>query len=168
MILIAGLLFMIGIMAETAQAFIGNYIFEFSPLLSAYFNTALNYIISVFIVTLWFAILFRFLPDGRPDWHIALAGGFVTAILFNAGKLLLRLLLSYSNINTVYGTSAAIVLLLLFVFYSSLILYYGAAFTKIWALFKGHPIQPLHHAVSYKVVETEVDEMHQETKAGST
>ncbi len=158
-ILIAGLLFVIGIVAEAAQAFIGNYIFEFSPVLSAYFNTALNYIISIFIVTLWFAVLFRFLPDGRPVWPVAIAGGFITALLFNVGKLILKWLLSYSNINTVYGTSASIVLLLLFVFYSSLILYYGAAFTKMWAVFKKMPIKPLSHAMNYKVVESEVDEV---------
>jgi membrane protein len=152
-ILIAGLLFMIGILGESLQAFLGRFVFEISPFLSSYFNSFLNYLISICVVTLWFMLMFRFLPDGRPDWSIAFAGGFITAILFTIGKLILHWLLSYSNITTLYGTSASIVLLLLFVFYSSLILYYGAAFTKIWGIYKGRPIEPLHHAMHYRVIE---------------
>ncbi len=159
-ILIAGLLFVIGILAEGLQAFIGKYIFEVSPLLSFYFNSTLNYLISIISVTLWFAVVFRFLPDGRPGWSVAFAGAFLTAILFNIGKIVLRWLLTYSNINTLYGTSASIVLLLLFVFYSALILYYGAAFTKIWAIHKAQPIHPLPHAMHYRIIESDVEEKH--------
>jgi len=157
-ILVAGLLFVIGIMAEAAQAFVGKYIAELSPALYSYFNSAFNYIFSVLVVMLWFAVLFRFLPDGRPKWNIALIGGLLTAILFTIGKLILHVLLSYSNINTLYGTSASIVLLLLFVFYSALILYFGAAFTKVWALHCGTPIEPNAHAFHYKIIEAAIDE----------
>lgn len=157
-IIIAGILFAIGMLAEGIQAFIGDYLFEYSPLLSAYFNSALNYILSVFIVTLWFAILFRYLPDAKPAWSIAFAGAFLTGILFTIGKIVLHWLLTYSNINTLYGTSASIVLLLLFVFYSSLILYFGAAFTKVWGIYKRLPIRPLPHAIHYSLIEASEDE----------
>ena len=156
-ILIAGLLFVIGLLAEGAQAFLGKYVFEISPALSFYFNSALNYITSIIIVTLWFTTVFRYLPDGRPEWQVAFAGGFLTAILFNVGKVLLHWMLSYSNINTVYGTSTSIVLLLLFVFYSALILYYGAAFTKCWGINSEHPIKPLPHAMHYRLMEAEIE-----------
>lgn len=156
-ILVAGILFVLGLFAEGLQAFVGRYIFEFSPLLSFYFNSVFNYFFSILIVTLWFSILFRFLPDGRPAWRIAFAGGLLTAILFNIGKIILHWLLSYSNINTLYGTSASIVLLLLFVFYSALILYYGASFTKIWGQYKGQPIKPLPHAIHYRLTESQMN-----------
>jgi membrane protein len=156
-ILVAGLLFVIGLVSEALQAFVDNYILEFSPLLSTYFNNVVHYSISVFIVTLWFAVVFRYLPDGRPNWRVALTGGLVTSILFNAGKILLRYLLGYSNINTIYGASGSIVLLLLFVFYSSLILYYGAVFTKLWASHNNKPIKPLPHAQRYVLSEAPVD-----------
>lgn len=155
-ILIAGLLFVIGLIAEGIQTFIGNYISEISPVLSFYFHSALNYVISIIIVTLWFAIVFRYLPDGRPKWNIAFIGAFLTAILFNIGKIILHWLLTYSNLNTVYGASASIVLLLLFVFYSALILYYGAAFTKVYAIAKNNPIEPLPYAMHYKLIEAEI------------
>lgn len=157
-ILIAGLLFVIGLLADGAQAFVGKYIFEVSPGLSFYFSSALNYVTSVVIVTLWFTVLFRYLPDGRPDWKVAFAGGFLTGILFNIGKIVLHWLLTYSNINTLYGTSASIVLLLLFVFYTALILYYGASFTKLWSTYHDYPIKPLPHAMHYQIIEADVDE----------
>jgi membrane protein len=157
-ILVAGILFMIGLLAEGMQAFIGKYIFEISPLLSAYYNSVLNYIISIIVETMWFVIVFRYLPDGRPQWRVAFAGGFLTALLFTIGKVVLHWLLSYSNITTLYGTSASIVLLLLFVFYSALILYYGAAFTKVWGLSRDQPIRPLPHAMHYRLIEAEHDE----------
>jgi len=156
-ILVAGLLFVIGLLAEGAQAFLGKYVYELSPALSFYFKSALNYITSIIIVTLWFSIVFRYLPDGRPEWKVSFAGGFLTAILFNIGKIILHWMLSYSNINTVYGTSASIVLLLLFVFYTALILYYGAAFTKCWGTNSGHPIRPLPHAMHYRLMEAEIE-----------
>jgi membrane protein len=152
-ILGAGILFAIGLMGEAAQAYLGQYIFEVSPLLARYFNSVLNHLISVGIVTLWFAIVFRFLPDARPAWKVVLVGALLTSVLFTIGKLVLRFLLTYSNINTVYGASGSIVLLLLFVFYSSLILYYGAAFTKIWGAHHDNPIRPLHYASHYNISE---------------
>ena len=152
-ILIAGVLFMLGILAEALKVIIGDYIFEISPLVAFYFNSVVKYIISIFVVTLWFMMVFRYLPDGRPTWRIAFGGGLVTAILFTIGKIILHWLLSYSNITTVYGASASIVLLLLFVFYSALILYFGASFTKIWGIYKNQPIEPLPHARYYRVIE---------------
>lgn len=150
-ILVAGILFVAGLLAAGAQAFLGKYLYQVSPLLTSYFNSVLNHLLSIIIVTLWFAIVFRFLPDGRPEWKVAITGALVTSLLFTGGKLVLRWLLSHSNINTLYGASGSIVLLLLFVFYSSLILYYGAAFTKIWGTYQDKPIRPLPHARQYKL-----------------
>jgi len=152
-IVFAGILFVFGLLIEGSQAFLGNYIREMLPGLAFYFNNIVRNAFSVLVVTLWFAIMFRYLPDGRPTWGVALTGAFVTSLLFNSGKVLLRFLLSYSNLNNIYGTSTSIVLLLLFVFYSSLILYFGATFTKIWSIHKKRPIKLLHHAVNYRITE---------------
>lgn len=150
-ILFAGILFVFGLLVETSQAFLGNYIQKLIPSLAFYFNNVVRTTFSVLFVTLWFAIMFRYLPDGRPSWKIALTGAVVTSLLFNGGKVLLRFLLSYNNLNDIYGTSTSIVLLLLFVFYSSLILYFGAAFTKVWSIYKKQPIKPLKYAVNYHI-----------------
>lgn len=157
-ILVTGILFAIGLLAEGAQAFMGRYIFELSPVFAFYFNNTFNHLFSVLIVTLWFAIVFRFLPDARPQWKVVLTGALVTSLLFNIGKVVLRWLLTYSNIDTLYGASGSIVLLLLFVFYSSLILYFGAAFTKVWGSHYHAPIRPLPHAIHYQLAEADDDD----------
>lgn len=154
-IVVAGVLFVIGLVAEAAQAYLGKYIFELSPMLASYYKGILNYLLSISIVTVWFAIVFRYLPDGKPQWKVAFTGGLLTSILFNIGKLVLGWLLTYSNLNTVYGTSGSIVLLLLFVFYASLILYFGATFTKVWALHRGMPIKPRPYAQHYQLAEVD-------------
>ena len=156
-ILIAGVLFMIGLLTEGIQAILGKYIDEIRPGMSIYFNGVLSHLFSIIIVTAWFAFLFHYLPDGQPKWRITLMGAFVTSVLFTIGKLVLRFLLFQSNISKLYGASGSIVLLLLFVFYSSLILYYGAAFTKVWSEYRGIKIQPLRHAIHYAVSEVVTD-----------
>ena len=154
-IVLAGVLFVIGLILEGGQAFLWQYMKELLPNTARFFNSVLNYLVSVVIVTIWFAFVFRYLPDARPQWRVALTGAFVTSLLFNIGRLILHWLLSYSNIDNLYGASGSIVLLLLFVFYSSLILYYGAAFTKVWGVCNGCPIEPLPHAMHYQIVEAE-------------
>lgn len=139
-IFVSGLLFSVGVFIETVQVFIGNYFIKIFPSLSALFNQALAITISVFIIAIWFLIIFRYLSDSRPKWGIAWAGALFTSVLFSIGKMLLHLLLTYNNINNIYGASASIVLLLLFVFYSAMILYYGASFTKMWGQYKGQNI----------------------------
>src|SRR6478672_8736815 len=152
-ITLAGFIFLIGIVMEGARTLASNYIFEFSPLLSIYFKGILNQVVSVLVVMIWFMMVFRYLPDARPEWKVAFVGALVTALLFTGGKVILHWLLTYSNINNVYGASASMVLLLLFVFYSSLILYYGATFTMVWGEYKKKPIMPLPYAAHYRVIE---------------
>jgi membrane protein len=152
-ILFAGVLFVVGLLAESAQLYVGKYLLEVSPLLSTYFNTITSSVLSILITMSWFTAVFRYLPDGRPKWKIAWMGGFLTSLLFMLGKIILHVMLTYSSINNFYGASASIVLLLLFVFYSALILYYGASFTKIWALHQEHPIIPVHGSIHYSLVE---------------
>lgn len=136
LILLTGLLFSVGILIETVQVFIGNYFIRIFPSLSSLFNLVLAFTISTLIVAIWFLLIFRYLTDVRPKWNIAWAGALFTSILFSIGKIVLHWLLTYNNITNFYGASASIVLLLLFVFYAAMILYFGAAFTKVFAQHK--------------------------------
>jgi membrane protein len=147
------ILFFLSILAEGFKALLDQSIQLSLTALGHYFIGALNYLLSVVFVTLWFAIIFRLLPDARAPWSVAFVGAFVTSLLFNAGKYLLRLLLVNSNLNNLYGASASFVLLLLFVFYASLILYYGVAFTRVWAMHVNAVIRPLPYATHYKLMD---------------
>lgn len=152
-IFFAGVLFIIDLVAEGARTFLGKYIDLYLPALAIYYNSALNYVISVIIVTIWFFLVFYFLPDGRPRWKAGLTGALVTSILFNIGKAVLKVMLTYSSINSIYGASASTVLILLFMFYSSLIFYFGACFTDAWAARAGQPVQPLPNASRFEITD---------------
>lgn len=157
-ILFTGFVFILGLFFEAAMAYLGKYIEQLVPDLVTYYRSAFSYLITVITATLWFALVFYLLPDGRPRWKILFTGALVTSILFNIGKLVLRWLLTYSNINSIYGASASIVLLLLFVFYCSLIFYFGASFTTVWADANGVPVQPLPHAKKYRIADVKEED----------
>ena len=146
-----GVLIIISIAAETIRVKMSQNISGVSTTIAFYVNSGLSHFFSLLFVALWFGIIFRLLPDARPSWKVALTGGFVTAVLFIIGRYILRFLLINSNISSLYGTSGSIVLVLLFVFYSSLILYFGAAFTFECADYLHQPIKPLSYATKYKV-----------------
>ncbi|RYZ62359.1 MAG: YihY/virulence factor BrkB family protein [Chitinophagaceae bacterium] len=150
-----GILFVFSILAEGFKAFLDSSITSVMPAFATYFSGFLNYVFSTLFVSCWFAIIFRLLPDAKAAWRVAFAGAILTGVLFTIGKYILRLLLVNSDLNTVYGASASIVLLLLFVFYSSLIMYFGAAFTVVWSEYWRIPIRPLRYATHYKVAAVE-------------
>lgn len=152
-ILITGLLFMAGIFIDGFEVLAGEHIEKTWHGGGNFFKGALNEIVGVVIVTSWFIILFRFLADGRPTWKAAIAGGVLTGILYSTGKTLLSALIKNSNIATIYGASASIVLILLFVFYSAFLLYYGASFIKVYSEATGKQVQPRNKAYRYQLRE---------------
>jgi membrane protein len=150
-ILITGILFLIVLLAEGGLNIVGQTTVNSSSGIQEFINTAVRQLISFILISVWFFVLFRLLPDGRPTWKTLVAGAIFTSLLFTAGKLLLKWLLTYTSMEKVYGPSTSSVLLLLFVFYSSFIFYYGACFTKVWADFYNSPIHPSKRAESYKL-----------------
>jgi membrane protein len=150
-ILIAGILFLIVLLAEGGLDLMQQNTNDPSPVYQFFGQTVVKQLISFILISVWFFVLFRLLPDGRPSWRTLVAGSIFTSLLFTAGKLLLKWLLTYSSMETVYGPSTSSVLLLLFVFYSSFIFYYGACFTKAWAELHNKPILPTKRAESFKL-----------------
>lgn len=148
-IIFTGLLFLATLFAESLKLLFGKYLHEVLPGTGFLFYGAVSAALSILIVSVWFMAVFRYIPDGKPTWKVAFTGGLLTSILFHFGKYILGRLLPGSNIGAVYGASASIVLLLLFIFYSSLIFYFGVAFTKVWSEHCKEPIVPLHNAQSY-------------------
>lgn len=152
-IFLAGILFFAGLFLEGLQALLGNYIDELWGTGGLFLNRLLNEIVFVIFVSIWFACLFRFLTVGRPKWKIAFAGGSFTAILFTIGKWILGFLLINSNISLLYGASGSTVLIMLFVFYSSLIFYYGGCFVKVLSEVYDRPIRPVKEAFMVETLE---------------
>ncbi|HKG07417.1 MAG TPA: YihY/virulence factor BrkB family protein [Pedobacter sp.] len=152
-ILLAGVLFLLGFLTDSVQAFIGTYISTAAPTFGKVFLYLLNQAVFVAIVMIWFTVLFRFLTNGRPTWKTALRGGLLTAVLFTFGKYILRIMLPLSGIGNIYGTSGSIVLIMLFVFYSSFIFYFGACYVKILSDDKATPIRPIEGSFNYEIKE---------------
>lgn len=152
-ILLAGILFFVGLLTDSMQAVIGSYLNPTAPNFSRVFLIILNQLLFIAIVTIWFSILFRFLTNGRPTWRNAIRGGILTGIFFTLGKFILRIMLPLSNIGNIYGASGSIVLIMLFVFYSSFIFYFGACFVKVLSDAHSTPIRPIKGAYKYELKE---------------
>ncbi len=115
--------------------------------------------VTIFVViSAMFAIIYRVLPDATISWKDALLGAGFTAILFLAGKSLIGLYLGNSNFGITYGTAASIMIILAWVYYSSMILYFGATFTKLYALNYGSGIVPDETAVF--IIKSETKEIN--------
>lgn len=109
--------------------------------------SGLDLIASILVASLLFATIFKVLPDVQLSWKDVAAGSVLTAVLFTIGRSLIAIYLSYTATASTYGAAGSLVLLLLWVNYSSLILLYGAAFTKAHLLARGQPVRPRSVAV---------------------
>lgn len=129
-----------------------------------YIFYGLNLLLIFVIITVLFAAIFKILPDAKIRWRDAFVGASVTAVLFLLGKFLIGFYLGRSNIGVVYGTAASIILILLWIYYSSVILYFGAEFTRMYAIMMGGGITPDKTAVFIiKKEAREIPESHLDT-----
>jgi len=116
----------------------------------------INLIVTFIVITLLFGAIFKVLPDAKIKWKDVLAGAIATAVLFMIGKFGISYYITKSHVGTTYGTAGSLVILLLWVYYSSMILYFGAEFTKAYAVKYGSEIHPNDYAVVTKQVEVEL------------
>lgn len=114
-----------------------------------------NIIITFAVTALIFGVIFKVLPDAKISWKDVIAGAITTAVLFMLGKAGISFYISKSNVGSTYGAAGSIVVLLLWVYYSAFILYFGAEFTKAYAIKYGGEIHPDQYAVTTKQVEVE-------------
>jgi membrane protein len=115
----------------------------------------INLALTFGITTLIFAVIFKVLPDAQIKWKDIMSGAITTAILFMLGKFGISLYISKTNVGSTYGAAGSIVILLVWVYFSSIILYFGAEFTKAYAVKYGSAIHPNDYAVTTKQVEVE-------------
>jgi len=117
----------------------------------------LNQIITLTVISLIFGVIFKVLPDAIIKWRDVILGSIVTAILFMIGKFAISIYIGQSNVGSTYGAAGSLVILLLWTYYSSIILYFGAEFTKAYAIAYGSEIHPSHYAVTTREVEVETE-----------
>lgn len=151
-----GFIMIVSVVLNAIVAAFGNFIGKYILNYSVYFIQITNEILSFLVASFLFSLLFKILPDARVKWKDVLFGGFITAIFFTIGKLGIGFYLGKSNITSLYGAAGSIIILMVWVYYSSIILYLGAEFTKVYAKLYGEKILPKEYAEWVQVEEKPV------------
>jgi membrane protein len=133
LILAIAFLLTISLVISTALVAVSNFIqFESSQLMMTLYGI-INFVISLLVISALFAMIFKILPDAKIEWKHVWLGSLVTGLLFTMGKMALAYYFGKANPASVYGAAGSIILILLWVSYSSMILFFGAEFTAAYA-----------------------------------
>ena len=139
-----------------------NSLVEKYPQMTVFIVYILNIIFTFFITAFIFAAIFKVLPDARIKWRHVWVGAFVTAFLFMLGRFIISYYLGHSRMSSAYGAAGSVIVILLWVYYSAMILYFGAAFTHAYAIHKGSRIYPNNYAVWVQQIEVESEKSIQQ------
>jgi membrane protein len=157
MIVSLGFLMIVSLLVNTVLAIVNSRLEIYFHESTIYLFNVLNSLIVLSIITVLFAIIFRTLPDGIIKWRDACFGASCTAILFMIGKFAIGYYLGNSKIASVYGAAGSVIIILIWVYYSSIILYFGAEFTKVYAKKYGGKISPNEYSIEIKKEILEVE-----------
>jgi membrane protein len=146
MVLGVGFLLLVSLVVSAAIAAIGTWVSGLLPLPEVALQIV-NLAVAIGVVTILFAMIFRFLPDVEIRWRDVWVGAIFTAILFGIGKLAIGLYLGKSSLGSSYGAAGALAVILVWVYYSAQILFFGAELTRSWAYQHGSRITPDEDAV---------------------
>jgi membrane protein len=141
-----GFLLLVSLVISAGLSALGEYFRSF-PVFSEIMVQALNIIISLGIITLLFALLFKYVPDVEVTWNNVWLGSAITAVLFTIGKTLIGLYLGRSNVGNTFGAAGSLVLIMIWVYYSSQVLFLGAEFTQVYSRKTSPKPPPTEHAM---------------------
>ena len=149
MVLVIGFILLLSIISSTVLTTLGGFITDLFPVVGP-FLPRLELLLSFLILIVLFSLIFKVLPDATVAWRDVLVGGLVTAVLFSIGKILIGYYLSFSGENATYQAAGSIVILLLWVYYSSQILFFGAEFTQTYANSHGATVKPVKEGLIFR------------------
>ncbi len=157
-LLIASLV--LNVIVSSFGDFLSRYIHDFN----IYFIETTDAVLSFLVSSFLFSLIFKILPDAKIRWKDVLFGGFITAVFFTLGKLAIGFYLGKSNLTTLYGAAGSVIIIMVWVYYSSIILYLGAEFTKVHANLYGRKIEPNEYAEWIMTQERHVSAPHLKKK----
>lgn len=150
-----GFLLIVSLMVSTVIDILSDFLLKIFPeSMSVLFNFV-NFGVTFIIITILFGVIFKFLPDAEIKWKYVRSGAIFTAILFILGKYLIGLYMQFTAPESAYGAAGSIIVILLWVYYTAAILYFGAEFTKVYTKWLSGEILPSKYAV--RVVQTEIE-----------
>lgn len=151
-----GFVLMVSLLLNALIAAFGQYLSQYTAGFSVLMIQLTDSVLTFVATTFLFSLMFKMLPDAKIKWKDVLVGGLITSIFFTLGKLAIGYYLGQSNITSVYGAAGSIMIIMVWVYYSAVILYLGAEFTKVYAKFYGGKIFPNEYAVWIKTEEVQV------------
>jgi membrane protein len=147
LVLVLSFLLLVSLIINALLSVLSDRLIKLFPDYTVSLFNFINTAIILIVITGLFTVIFKILPDAIISWTDALIGSALTALLFLLGKVIIGFYLGRSNLGITYGTAASIIIILTWVYYSSMILYFGAEFTKVYALNAGEGIRPKQTAV---------------------
>ena len=154
-----GFLLLVSLILSAGLSALGNFMTGLLPTQATLWQW-INFGVSFGVITLLFAIIFKVLPDVKIAWRDVWIGALLTALLFNLGKYLLGLYLGRSSVTSAYGAAGSLVIVLLWVYYSAQILFFGAKFTQIYSNRYGSHLEPASGAEAVTVKEVVSEQPH--------
>jgi membrane protein len=142
MVAMLGFLLLVSLVVDSALAAFYNWIIGHLSFVSAIVIYVMNNLVSLGMFTLFFAVIFKVLPDVKMRWSNVWIGSLFTALLFALGKLAISYYLGHANPGSTYGAAGSVIVILLWVSYSSLILFFGAVFTHEYSQRFGVELKP--------------------------
>ena len=152
-----GFLFIVSLLANTVADLLTDRLARLFGQGEVILVKGVGFMILFAIITLLFGIIYKVLPDAKIHWKDAMIGASFTGVLFLAGKFLIGVYLGTQKIGSTYGAASSMIIILLWVYYTGIILYFGAEFTKVWALNRGQGIKPDSTAVF--ILKRDVEEL---------
>ncbi|HOX81915.1 MAG TPA: YihY/virulence factor BrkB family protein [Chryseolinea sp.] len=153
MVISLGFVLLVSLLIDTLLVIFQNIVARFFDGITTYILSGVNFIVSLLIIIAIFGLMFKVLPDAKIRWRDVWVGATITTILFTLGKYLIGFYIGNSPINSAYGAAGSLVVILIWVYYSTVIFLLGAEVTSVYATESGRPIEPYAHAVRFKVVE---------------
>lgn len=153
LIISLGIIMTVSLILSTIISAFGELIERYIHNYSVYFMEITEALLSFVVIAFLFSLIFKILPDAKVKWRDVLFSGFITAIFFTLGKLAIGYYLGRSNFTSLYGAAGSIIILMVWVYYSSMILYLGAEFTKVYAKLYGEKISPKKYAEWIRIEE---------------
>ena len=166
LILSVALLLLLSFVISAVLSVFTGYLQRLLPEVGILAIKVVDFLLSLGITTLLFAMIYRFLPDAIIRWRDVLIGAFITALLFVIGKFLIAIYIAKSDPGSAFGAAGSAIVLLLWVNYSSLIIFFGAEFTQEFADAFGQKVQPKAHAVRVQLEEVAPGESDEEKATG--
>lgn len=157
LIISIGIIVVLSLALNALLTAFGNYISRYIDSIELYYMDIVNNGISFLAAAFLFVLIFKILPDAVIRWRDVIVGGIVTSVLFSIGKWGVGFYLIHSNLASLYGAAGSIVIFMVWVYYSAVILYFGAEFTKVFAKLYGGQIKPNEYSEWIKIDGDAVD-----------